>query len=367
MSLKPHRRLSRRYSVVLTLLLAGAAACGPGHAALTATLQGYQVDLSQTSVSGLSSGAFMAGQFATAYSATVVGAGIVAGGPYYCAGYPGTPPFISYVTNAMTSCMNPGTSTGIPPSGAASWNAAESFAQAGLIDPVGGLARQRIYLFSGKADQTVITQVVNQTAQFYKEAGVPANNIAYITDINAGHALITALNSYQKCPLTATPYINDCDFTQSQDILEFIYTGLKPPAKTLSGKIVAFNQTSFVKSSISSMATTAYAYVPKSCDSQTCKVHVAFHGCEQGATVIGNQYYTKTGYNELADTNNIIVLYPQVDPSPFYPFNPKGCWDFWGYSDFNPFLPAFYTRNAVQMAAVKAMLDRLAAPRSQKF
>ena len=47
----------------------------------------------------------------------------------------------------------------------------------------------------------------------------------------------------------------------------------------------------------------AYAYVPKPCEIETCRVHVAFHGCEQGAAKIGDLYYTTTGYNELADTN----------------------------------------------------------------
>ena len=52
-------------------------------------LPAYQIDLKQTSVSGLSSGAFMASQFQVAYSGIMVGAGIVAGGPFYCAGtYP---------------------------------------------------------------------------------------------------------------------------------------------------------------------------------------------------------------------------------------------------------------------------------------
>jgi poly(3-hydroxybutyrate) depolymerase len=48
-------------------------------------LPAFTVDPAQTSVSGLSSGAYMAGQFHVAFSAAIVGAGIVAGGPYDCA------------------------------------------------------------------------------------------------------------------------------------------------------------------------------------------------------------------------------------------------------------------------------------------
>ncbi|MDM8550582.1 hypothetical protein QUF72_10905 [Desulfobacterales bacterium HSG2] len=60
------------------------------------------------------------------------------------------------------------------------------------------------------------------------------------------------------------------------------------------------------------MSKDAYVYVPKSCEEKTCRIHV---GCKQGATLIGDKYYGTTGYNELADTNDIIVLYPQVEPS----------------------------------------------------
>ena len=55
------------------------------HATAGEPLPSLNVDLTQTTVSGLSSGAYMAGQFHIAFSAEVTGAGIVAGGPYGCA------------------------------------------------------------------------------------------------------------------------------------------------------------------------------------------------------------------------------------------------------------------------------------------
>ena len=70
-------------------------------------------DLTQTTVSGLSSGAYMAGQFQIAYSQLVIGAGIVAGGPYACAETPGGElnPFWAVVlawnlTRAQDDCMD---------------------------------------------------------------------------------------------------------------------------------------------------------------------------------------------------------------------------------------------------------------------
>jgi len=360
------RRTGKVFSVLILLgLFTDARAMDKAApAADPSALPAYQVDLSQTSVSGLSSGAFMAGQFAVAYSAIVGGAGIVAGGPYFCSGYPGIYPFIPYLSNAMSVCMNPAQAQVAPPVASVLWQDAQAFARAGAIDDTANLKRQRIYLFSGTKDQTVTRAVVDQTGLFYQLAGVPAAQVRYVTDVDAGHAMITDKSGDLACPSTAPPYINDCHFVQASDILTHIYGNLNPPAAVLSGKILSFNQRSFLHSPYSSMSNTAYAYVPKSCATETCRVHVVFHGCEQGAAVIGNRFYAGTGYNPVADSNHIIVLYPQVEPSPVYPYNPKGCWDFWGYTDINPFLPDFYAKSGMQMQAVKAMLDRLAAPRS---
>lgn len=340
------------------ILLAGAAR------AEAPALPAYQADLSQTSVSGLSSGAYMAEQFAVAYSGIVVGAGLIAGGPYYCAGYPGVPPYIPYLTNALSACMNPAEAHVPAPVAAESWKAARIFAQEKQIDDTANLKRQRIYLFSGTNDQTVTQAVVEQTRQFYQLAGLAPAQLRYVHDVDAGHAILTERDADQACALTGPPFVNDCHFTQSHDILRHIYPNLNPPSARPGGKILKFNQRSFVHGAFSSMGDTGYAYVPQSCASQSCRVHVAFHGCRQSAAAVGDHFYGRTGYNELADSNNIIVLYPQVEPSPVYPYNPRGCWDFWGYTSVNPFFPDFYAKSAPQMTAVRAMLERLAAPRA---
>ena len=56
-----------------------------------------------------------------------------------------------------------------------------------------------------------------------------------------------------------------------------------------------------------------------------------------------------------ADTNNIIVLYPQTGIMAT-----NGCWDWWGYDS-----PHFAQKSAPQMAAIKAMVDRIASGSSQ--
>ena len=48
-------------------------------------LAAYNAAVGESSISGISSGAFMAVQFATAWSSVITGVGVVAGGPYWCA------------------------------------------------------------------------------------------------------------------------------------------------------------------------------------------------------------------------------------------------------------------------------------------
>lgn len=322
----------------------------------------YGADLSQTSVSGLSSGAFMSVQFHVAYSQMMVGAGIVAGGPYYCSGcYEAN----SFLENAVSTCMQPIGKMG--PDSRVLFKKAQDFQKKGWIDSLTNIADDRVYVFTGSSDKTVYPVVVEQTEKFYELVGCSKSNIKFQKNINAGHAMCTDNNDDVPCSETRPPFINDCDFIQSYDILRHIYPGLKPPAGKLSGKIVKFDQSEFFSSkdefSRSSMSSYGYLYVPDSCTKKKCKVHVVFHGCLQGAEVIGDEYYTTLGYNELADANDMLVLYPQVKPSNMYPSNPKGCWDWWGYSSKDPENPDFFKKNGVQMSAVMNMLNRMAAPK----
>ncbi|KVX09798.1 depolymerase [Burkholderia ubonensis] len=323
----------------------GAALCSRAAFAVD-PLPALGADPAHTSVSGLSSGAFMAVQYQVAYSDSVVGSGIVAGGPYYCA--------TGKLANT-SKCM--GMLPGSLPNPAQLLRAAKGFAARGEIDPLAGLQNDRIYVFSGTKDKVVYQRAVDTTVSFFKDAGVPADNLTYVKTIPAGHALITP-DFGNNCPITATPYINHCtvdkqSYDQPGALLSFIYGPLNPPADQPAGKIIAFNQREFAGTA-TGMAEQAYAYVPQACTQGTaCRVHVAFHGCKQSASVVGDDFYRKTSYNRWADTNNIVVLYPQVDASKV-PNNPQGCWDWFGYTGKD-----YAVKAGVQMAAVNAMIGRL--------
>jgi len=71
-----------------------------------------------------------------------------------------------------------------------------------------------------------------------------------------------------------------------------------------------------------------------------------------GKHYIGDIFVRKAEYLEVAELNNLIILFPQVEPSVISPTNPLGCWDWWGYNS-----KEFATKLGPQMNGVKKMID----------
>jgi poly(3-hydroxybutyrate) depolymerase len=73
-------------------------------------------------------------------------------------------------------------------------------------------------------------------------------------------------------------------------------------------------------------------YIPNKCREDTirCPLHIVLHGCHQYANNINDTFALHTGYNEIAESNNFIIVYPQTKSTIL--INPNGCWDWWGYT-----------------------------------
>ena len=173
----------------------------------------------------------------------------------------------------------------------------------------------------------------------------------------AGHGFL-APGGPVPCAETGPPFINDCGEDQAGDILTWLYGDLDPPVSPDPSRLMEFSQLPFVgNAGVESLDGMGYVYVPETCAAgETCRLHIAFHGCQQGRQQIGDLYARTTGYNGWAEANHIVVLYPQAIASSVVE-NPKGCWDWWGYGDDD-----YATRNGPQMAAVALMASRLGAP-----
>lgn len=317
------------------------------------------IDAEQISVSGTSSGGYMATQMLVAHSSRIVGAGIIAAGPWFCAG-------TDFPWNAVTvfaRCMN--LPELIPFLGAPDIEpmVAETRRQTaagGIDDPV-NLGRARLYLFSGGKD-TLMPRPVVEALRDYYETFVPPANVLFEGDIEAAHAMVTA-DFGQPCAAFETPFINNCHYDAAGNLLHQIYGPLSPPVEP-SGTLRAFDQRSFFGNDRrAGMAADGYVYIPGGCADGGCRLHVALHGCAQNAAAIGDAFYRHAGYNGWAEANRIVVLYPQTEaitrsflgitlPWP----NPQACWDWWGFTGND-----YYTKSAPQIRAITAMIDRLAA------
>lgn len=305
-------------------------------------------DIDRTSVSGLSSGGFMAVQYAVAFSKTTIGAGIVAGGPYGCG--------ILGAAGAL-NCM---AGKGLSPSG--SYTLALNYQTWGMIDPLATVRRQRIYLFHGKADKVVAGPTMAALRTFYADLKVPDAQVKAVSELDAGHAFLSPDASHV-CDYLGPPFINRCatgsqGYDQPSAILRHIFGAPPRSAASAKGMPIAFDQSPYA-SPMSSLDKTGYLYVPAACKAAGahCGVHVVFHGCEQAAGVegVGDKVYSGLGYNKWAEAYGLIMLYPQTTKAAF---NPHGCWDWWGY-DMKP-NGAYLTRNGTQLSAIHRMVRDLA-------
>ncbi|MDA7948061.1 MAG: poly(3-hydroxybutyrate) depolymerase [Hyphomicrobiaceae bacterium] len=341
----------------LLLVATGLSACNDQD-----KLPALGADLSQTSVSGLSSGAYMAGQFHFAHARIVVGAGIVAGGPYGCAEsvFGGLAPVWSValaqnLNRAVNGCTGTAMSSLGVPDVSRLEQRAGARAREGKIDPLENLKNDRVYLFAGNADRTVAPSLVRKAADLYKASGISTDNIELRMDVSAGHGFAT-VDEGVSCETSGAPFLNDCDYDQAGAILKHIYGELQKTGGSGAGELLLFSQGEFTSGSGHGLDGTGAVFIPDRCrDATRCRVHVAFHGCRQSRQAVGDAFVEGAGYNRWAATNKLIMLYPQIAKSAL---NPRGCWDWWGYTG-----PDFLTRDGLQIKAVRAMLERLAQSR----
>lgn len=231
---------------------------------------------------------------------------------------------------------------------------ASGLSSKGRIDPIGNLTNDKIYLFTSSADETVHSGVVEAARGFYERADVPEANIGFNEGDTAAHAFLTE-DQGPACGTTGPPFLNDCDRDQAGEILNWLTGHLEARTNANDASYIRFSQSEFISDADqSSMDEDGMAYIPRTCRTEAgCTVHVVFHGCKQGISRpgIGEIFVRESGYAGWAERNRLIILFPQAASNTL---NPNGCWDWWGYTGRD-----FLTKDALQMRAVNAMLERL--------
>lgn len=320
-------------------------------------LQRYRIDPAKVFVAGISSGGFAAVQMHMAHSATFKGSAIYAGGVYWCAGTGG----------AATALANCGGLT--LPTGAASYNsmlaASNAYLEAqsglGTIDPIANLAGQPVYLWSGTQDQTVHPKQMADLAAQYRRLGA---NVRFDDMFPAAHGWESP-EAELDCGTPGSPFMVRCSangvvYDSVRTWLTLFLGALNPRNDgRLHGSLRDFDQTEFGASQHVSMNHTGKVFVPRSCaQGRECGFVLALHGCRQYSGAIGDRWVTQAGINEWADTNGLVVLYPDtIASSAPGPTNPNGCWDWWGYS--NQVDPNYALKSGLQMSVLHAMVRRV--------
>jgi len=373
------------------------------------------IDGSKISVSGVSSGAYMAVQLHVAFSRAFMGVGAVAGGPYFCAQNN------TDVTAVKTLCM---AGVGLPSDPSIFVNEAKTAASNGQIDPVENMEKNMVYIFNSSEDQIINPLLGLLTNEFYQEFISDTSNIeawAYIPDYGptypVAHGMpsnISAYDDYLDAADLATPcspansqtypwfpnpflrgndpWIYHCNYgavsgyDMAYQMLNHIYSSLKNPTTPDQSHVYVLAQLPFVSDpdiktvadlNAHGIGENAYVYVPAACagGETPCKLHIALHGCQQfpewsfvgkvgskhaGETVqFGDKFYFGP-YNATAESNEIVVLYPQAYNigTSQSDTNPYGCWEFWPF--FEKDADNYYTKAGRQMTMIYGMIDHFA-------
>lgn len=326
-------------------LATGLAGCGgSGHVEPAPALG---IDVSRVSVSGISSGAYMAHQVHLALNERVVGAALFAGGPYACAG--------GNLERALAECMAP---EGPGPDVEALASVARDRAAAGAIDALGQLSGDRVFVFHGALDTTVGANVTRASAALYRALD-PALALEADFDRAVAHTFPTPAVG-GACDRAEPPYLGACGIDGAG--LAFRALGLvAPDAEAVdapAGEWREFDQSALeADGAPAHLDPVGLVYVPTGCAEGGCGLHVVFHGCEQSIGKIGRTFAEGSGFARWADAARVVVAFPQARAS-FMPLNPKACWDWWGYTG-----PAYDTREGAQVRVIANLIEALAAGR----
>ncbi len=377
------------------------------------------------SISGISSGGFMAGQMAIIYSSQFKSAGIVAGGFYGCAGQhfqdmielskknmQGLSVFFSSEINIFSlwsgdlknsiqlSPLNPlyqavSICMYSPRLAVPDFEYLRKLEQNNLIDSLENLKGQKYLLYNGQRDSVVKFEMQKINQKYLADLGVLPENLKLLTSAG-GHNFPTAKKGLAPCESQSIPYIASCDLDLAGEILSDAVSDTsthRPLKKTehyddrVENNLFQINQKILLKDSEghelvhpSSVASYGYLAASPFCleNPAQCHLHVALHGCEmsdsfdqkfdqsyakgaqrrylqmrdkkafdtapwlglpyieQRVPKMGTKKFAQlAGYAEYAnDQNRLMVLFPQTWIGiEHYPANPKGCWDWYGWTD----------------------------------
>jgi len=326
----------------------------------------YNIDTKKVTLSGLSGGGSFAEILHLTYSSHFSGIGIFSAFFYRCGNYSKT------IEEHYAKCGNPG---GYPTKGfkpntklsnpnLAVKNAKE-YADAKLIDPLNNLRHQKVFIWQGTIDVYTTPNNGLSVLNIY-EPYLDSKEQVYTKIQYANHHLPT-INRGTNCPMQSDPtkdaFIGKCQYNGVYNMLDFLLpqnTVVSPEnQKSKLTNLKEFDQSEFFhgigNSTTIGLADVGFIYVPSNCTStkNKCYLHFYFHGCFLTFSEVGTKHIVQSGFLEVAEANNIIVVFPMAKVTPA---NTGGCFDFFGYTGSN-----YAMKTGKQITIIQRILERLGA------
>jgi len=232
------------------------------------------------------------------------------------------------------------------------------------IDDPSNLRNTPVLLFNGRNDYEVYTEVMKDTLRQLRVFVAPerlaarfGTGAAHVWSLDHGSCRCGACSmfvaSLECCD------VNNCKYDLSGDMLTHTYGPLMP-RKAAKPWLRVVDQWRYMPRSGSwrsaGLERWGLAYVPAGCEgaTQSCHVHIHYHGCLRRDWYRRFLWVSSLDLNEYGEANDIVIVYPQAAGDSTAGV---GCWN-WGFAKDDP---VFDTRGSVQLRTVARLLDDLDA------
>ncbi|ODM94289.1 hypothetical protein Ocin01_12393 [Orchesella cincta] len=236
------------------------------------------------------------------------------------------------------------------------------YEQQGLIERTANLRNKKLYLYAGSRSSFFDLDASLGAIRIYEP--LIQNLCAVKTRVQDAEQLLPTANYGEACRMNAQNnlFLGNCGFSGAYEALQFLLGDvIRPPPAGLRANLrnlMEFDQTEFFYGIEGNgehfMDTVGYIFVPQQCYQRRCFLHLYFHGCLTGREFNGTSHLVNSGYLELAEANDLILVAPQALGTGAGGQNEIGCWDTYGLTG-----PNYATQRGAQVTVVRNMLARI--------
>jgi hypothetical protein len=320
------------------------------------TLGNWRIRRDTITLSGFSSGGTFAQQMQFSYSSMFTGIAVFSHTYYRCGPGNGNADWYDDVCtlqgegNYSTQVYNPKNAIAD----------IKRYFDDGLIENPKNLRNTKLYVFTGLSNNFFTPEMSLNILKIYEPLiRNPLNIQTRVMDAE----LLLPSDSYGKgCTERETEngfLIGNCGLSGAWESLRFLLgPSIRKPGKVKLGPLQTFSQREFFVQEEHHMDDEGFVYVPQACRSTgkgrprpACHLHFYFHGCQSSRGFVGAGHVLNSGFLEVAEANNIVVVFPQNMNGTR---NIYGCWDTFGLTGKD-----YATRKGPQVQVVRNMLSRI--------